>query len=182
MLGLNVSALLKSPLGTARDVELTDAHPQLGTELPAVAPLEASTRLLRTQEGILVRADFRTTLGLECSRCLSSFAVPVRARFEEEFRPTVNVATGLPVAPTEDAALWIDERHVLDLGEAVRQYLLTTLPLQPICRPDCKGLCPSCGADLNEGSCTCEAEPTGGPFSVLAELLAKGEDEERRIH
>ena len=77
----------------------------------------------------------RTAVTLECARCLNPFDREVAAHLEEEFSPTVNVTTGAPLPPPEDKALSIDDRHVLDLTEAVRQYLLTTLPMKAVCSP-----------------------------------------------
>ena len=67
-------------------------------------------------------------------------------------------------------ALRIDAEQVLDLSEAVRQYRETALPMQPLCRPGCAGLCPTCGRDLNLGACSCPEEPADARWSALAEL------------
>jgi uncharacterized protein len=172
MLAHNVASLLKTPLGTARDVEIDEPRPRLGNDVPPIGPVRGSARFMRTQDSILVRGHLSTTVELECSRCLEPFAMPVEIAFEEEFRPTVNITTGVPLEPAEDEALRIDEHHILDLTEIVRQYLLTELPLKPVCRPDCAGLCPNCGADLDQGPCACDAEPASGIFAALAPLLA----------
>jgi uncharacterized metal-binding protein YceD (DUF177 family) len=70
-----------------------------------------------------------------------------------------------------DEALRIDERHTLDLTETARQYLLTALPLQSVCSPSCKGLCPNCGANLNLGPCGCDEELPTNPFALLTSIL-----------
>jgi uncharacterized protein len=126
---------------------------------------------MRTGQGILVRGDVHTIVQLECSRCLEPVAVAVEAHVEDEFLPSVNVLSGEPLPVPEDEALRIDDRHILDLTEAVRQYLVTTLPLQPVCRADCRGLCPTCGADLNLAACDCGTDATSGPLAALGSLL-----------
>jgi uncharacterized protein len=114
---------------------------------------------------------------LECSRCLEPFDYPVSVQFDEEYLPSINVLTGAPLAAPDDDALRIDEHHILDLTEAVRQYLLTDIPLKPVCRADCPGLCPVCGREQSNGSCTCAIEESAqpNPFAALKELFPTGE-------
>jgi uncharacterized protein len=179
MLSFNVSELLKSPPGTTRDVGIEEDTPDLGPDLAVSAPIVGSARFCHSGSGILVDCELRTSVTLECARCLNAFEKTVSAQFEEEFSPTVNVTTGTPLPPPEDEALTIDDRHVLDLTEAVRQYLLTTLPMKPVCSPSCRGLCATCGADLNADACGCDAEPVTGPLAELARLVPRSEDVRR---
>jgi uncharacterized protein len=178
MLFHNVAALLKSPPGTNREVTIDAPSPRMHGEIILRSPVRGIARLHRTQQGIFVQFRADTTLELECSRCLELFEFPVNIQFDEEFLPTVNVLTGTPLGAPEDDALRIDEHHVLDLTEAVRQYLLTSIPLKPICRPDCPGLCPVCGREQVNGSCTCaedEDATSPNPFAALRALLPPNE-------
>ena len=155
----NVSQLLKSVVGTVRRYEMADSLADI-EDVAWVAPGEGTVEMTRTNRGILVRAQIESAASSICSRCLETFAQPLTVEFEEEFLPTVEVDTGVPI-PIEDAdahAFVIDERHTLDLREAIRQYALLGLPMQPICQPDCAGLCPQCGANLNLGQCDCPPE------------------------
>ena len=176
----NVSELLKSAMGASRQVTIDEPKPRFAHELHLVRPLEGKARLLRTPNGILVRAHMATSVELECSRCLEPVELDLAIDLDEEFRPSVNVLTGAPLAPPEDEALRIDERHVLDLTEAARQYLSTALPLQALCTATCRGLCPVCGMNLNQESCTCAPEPLApaGPFAALAQLVDSDENQE----
>jgi len=171
MLAINVAALLKSTPGTTRDLEIDDPRPRLGDDLPVIGPVTGRARLTRTQQGVLAQCTFRAKVELDCSRCLEPAPIEVETSATELFRPSVNVLTGAPLERAEDEALQIDERHMLDLSEMARQYFLLTLPLQPVCRPECRGLCPACGADLNLGDCSCPPETASGPFADLARLL-----------
>jgi uncharacterized protein len=104
-----------------------------------------------------VQGDVEADVELQCSRCLENFSVPVEASLEEEFQPTVDVMTGYVVkrdeAEENDAAFHIDANHMMDLTEPVRQAILVALPMKPLCREDCKGICAECGANLNEVDC-----------------------------
>ncbi len=178
----NVSELLKSAPGAARQVTMDEPAPRFGPDLHIVQPVRGTARFLRTQNGILARAELDTTVELECSRCLETIERDIAIDLEEEFRPSVHVTTGALLEPPEDDALRIDERHVLDLTEAARQYIETDVPLQPLCSEACRGLCPECGANLNQGACACGAEPTTGtgPFAALELLIDRDMDPQSR--
>jgi uncharacterized protein len=130
-------------------------------------------RLDRIPSGILVRGDVDGTLDLECSRCLEIFHAPLRIHVEEEFVPSVDIHSGAPLLPPDDGLSFvIDHNHILDLSEAVRQNALASLPINPVCRSDCAGLCPVCGANRNEDPCTCSEDEDGNrPFAALRSLL-----------
>jgi uncharacterized protein len=171
MLFYHASALLKEPAGATRNIEIDEPDPAFAAELGLGAPVTGTAHLMRTQEGIAVRADLHTVVLFECSRCLDPVSWELDAHLEELYRPAFNVMTGAPLEAGEDDALKIDEHHVLDMTEAARQYLLTNTPVSVLCQPDCKGLCPTCGINRNVESCSCDEEPASGPFGALAGLL-----------
>lgn len=179
MLAHNVAALLKSPPGTVRKVEIDEPSPALGPEWKASGPLRGGARFIRTQAGILAHAHVRGVFALECARCLEPFEWPVEVDFDEEYLPSISLSTGAPLPTSEDDAVRIDERHVLDLSEIMRQYLATAIPIQPVCRPDCAGICPGCGADLNTTSCGCAPGFSSDQFGALAVLLSQDDASER---
>lgn len=171
---INVAQLLKQPVGAVRQYELQEQLDLIDEGVVPVAPLIGTVHLLRTQRGVLVHLQARTQVQLACSRCLEPLTTPVEINFEEEFFPTIDIQSGLPIeAPEDDKAALIDANHVLDLGEMVRQYLLLSLPMHPLCREDCAGLCPHCGHNLNEGPCACPLEPVDSRWATLSELLHK---------
>jgi len=171
MLTYNVVALLKESAGATRNITIDEPHPRFEEELHLVGPVQGQAHFMRTQEGIAVRADVHTVTELECSRCLEPVPVMLDAHLEENFRPGFSVMTGAPMDAGEDDALWIDEHHELDLTEAARQYLMGLVPIGALCRPDCKGLCPTCGVNRNVELCRCAEEPVSGSFAALAALL-----------
>jgi uncharacterized protein len=80
--------------------------------------------------------------------------------------------TGTAVAvPDENAeAFRLDERHLLDIREALRQYIIAQMPMKPLCRPDCKGLCPECGTDRNTRTCSCTQRRLDPRWSALSQV------------
>jgi uncharacterized protein len=179
MIGVNVAQLLMLPQGTERRCSFDEEASALG-EAGVVAPVRGQASLVRTGPGILANCQFETALAGECARCLEATTTPVSGRFQEEFVPTVDVRTGVPLPDeVESEAFPIGEDHVLNLGEAIRQHVLMAAPLQPLCRPDCRGLCPECGHNLNEGACGCAPVTAGSPFNALRQLLENTEDRVR---
>jgi uncharacterized protein len=111
---------------------------------------------------------------LECSRCLELYVQDVPIRFAEEYIPTIDVVTGFPTdIPHESYAYRINEHHELDLDPAIREYGLLELPMQPLCRSDCAGLCPHCGANRNLERCQCTVKVADDRFATLRQLLSE---------
>jgi DUF177 domain-containing protein len=164
----NVSGLIQEGIGATRthDVEGT-------VQVEGRAPEQVAGRveMLRTKAGVLVRAHLDLVEPEVCSRCLRPLEEKVILKFEEEFLATLDVRSGEEIdeAPDPDA-FTIDENHMLDLTEAVRQYREVSLDMQPLCRPDCRGLCPHCGKDLNLGDCECDKGAVDDRWARLAAL------------
>ena len=180
-LTFNVAQLLKETVGATRSAtvvaELYRLAPDLGhdTEAADQPHLQGHVRLLRTDAGVLVRGQLDGAVDIPCSRCLAPVPTPLRVELDELDSQTVDVLTGKPAVPEDDdQALWIDEHHILDLREVLRQDVLITLPMHLLCREDCRGLCPTCGQDLNEGPCNCTPE-TDPRWAGLAALLKNNE-------
>jgi len=158
----NVAQLLKGSCGAIRVFEV-DEEPQFeigGARLSG--PIRGNVRLMRTQQGILVQAYLTVDAEMECSRCLKPARVTLETYLEEEFRSTIDINTGLRLGPQPDEIVdeeaLIDAHHILHLDEAARQELEASLPLKPLCREACAGICPRCGSDLNQGPCGCAPE------------------------
>lgn len=166
----NVAQLLKQPGGARRVYDIDAAEgPVFDAEVSVAAPFRGRLQFMRVGIGILVTGWLETTLELACTRCLAPLQTTVRFEIEEEFKPTLDINSGarLPQEPDQDPATLIDERHILDLGEVMRQDLLLSLPPSPVCRPDCRGLCPMCGQDWNEGSCACQIQAVDPRWAAL---------------
>jgi len=167
----NVAQLMKAPVGTSSENDIHEEDIQLDEDIKGIGPLKGHVRMRRTNQGLLVDGWVELTLELSCNRCLKEFELPMHVNFEEQFYPTIDVVSGLPLAPfDEDEIFPIDAHHHVDLTEAIRQNVLLDLPMVAICREDCKGLCPQCGQDFNLGSCECKPE-VDARLSVLKTLL-----------
>jgi uncharacterized protein len=153
----NVAQLLKEPIGSVRQYDLVEDISELDEELNTLGPLVGKVQMLRTHSGILVSGELSTAVRVTCNRCLEPIASPVRLEFEENFRPLTEVSTGRYILPNdfegttedlEDEALLINEQHILDLSEVVRQSIWLVAPMFPGCNWDGKGECPNLTAYL----------------------------------
>src|SRR5438067_7900760 len=170
----NVSGLVQEGIGATRSYQLDDF---VRIEGRAPERIGGSVELLRTRLGVLVRAHLRLVEAEACSRCLRPLEENVAIDFEEEF-PMVNDPLGERDEDLDPDAFLIEENQ-LDLSEAVRQYREVSLEMQPLCRADCRGLCPHCGSDLNTNACDCGREPVDSRWaglSALANALSEGKD------
>ncbi len=151
----NVSSLLKDAVGATRDYDL-DSRMRVDDEGSRRQQIVGRLTLLRTQDGVLVTANLRGVHADRCSRCLLELEIPIEIELEEEFVASVDVDTGAKMPSSQDADTFrIDGRHTLDVEDAIRQHWTTAVPIKPLCEPDCRGLCPRCGRDLNQGACSC---------------------------
>lgn len=155
----NVAQLLKEPTGATRRYELNETLIGLDEELKFLGPLVGVVQLLRTNSGVLATGELSTVVQATCNRCLAPIAVPVRFELEESFRPLTEVYTGRYLRPDEfegteadleDAALLINEQHILNLSEVVRQLVWTALPMYPGCNWVGAGQCPNLARRLAE--------------------------------
>jgi uncharacterized protein len=154
MLSYNVTDLLRSVPGTSREYPLTADAMRIDDDLAVAAPIQGTVRLANTGRGIIARGHLTTALPQTCSRCLVDTLSPVDVEFVEEALPSVDLESGTPLSHEADAEiLLLDDHHELDLTGAVRDAISLAEPIVVLCRPDCRGLCLSCGIDLN-------AEPT----------------------
>ncbi len=169
---INVSQLLKSPIGSVRNYEVREVVVIGGDD----SMVEGKASLVRTDRGILAKATLQTEVEVTCSRCLSLFSCPLTLNIEEEYFPTTDVVSGISLSlPEEPGCFTIDEHHELDLTEAIRQYALLATPMKLLCREDCVGLCPTCGHNLNQGPCGCLPQKANPSWSRLNRLtLEKG--------
>ena len=154
---INVAQQLKAPIGSVRNYEVSEIADIVGDGSGSM--VQGEILLTRTNRGILAKCRLHTNVEVSCSRCLSLFSCPLDLNIEEEYFPTTDVVSGasLPL-PDEPGSFTIDENHVLDLAETVCQYVQLAIPMKPLCREDCAGLCPNCGHNLNEGPCDCLSE------------------------
>jgi uncharacterized protein len=138
--------------------------------IPAVGPVLGEITVENTGSLLLVRGRLRAVLRLACARCLSDTEQTVEVEVEEEFASQGAGPEVVTVDREEPEASAISD-YVLDLHEFVRQQVMVRMPMAPLCRPDCRGICPQCGQNLNSGHCECEVEGSDARWAKLGQLL-----------
>ncbi|MDN5346598.1 MAG: hypothetical protein PWP65_162 [Clostridia bacterium] len=142
-----------------------------GQEIPFAGPVIVKVVVTNTGNTFLVNGKVNADLNLYCSRCLESFIYHLELPFEEQYC-SADFWQALP----EDLELKDEIRvftgDTIDLSPAVREALLLALPMKPLCRESCQGLCPGCGKDLNRGNCECHREDGDPRLAALAKLLS----------
>jgi uncharacterized protein len=155
-----------------------------GTGIPAArSPIHADLTAARAGRAVAVVGRLRAGLDLECARCLvaveTALDLPVSLLFVPT-RPTVDPQddplgsldlSGLPFTlPGEELELLDYAGQEIDLSQAVVDQVVLALPIQPLCREACRGLCAACGQDLNAGRCDCGSDPVDPRFAALKNL------------
>jgi len=154
MLLVDLRDLQRGPVETVGEVEPTDAALQ-GLELGLTGALKIRGRLQATGESdVLWRAALTGETHGACRRCLTELTLPVSATVDVLFSTDPDAADDPSVYPLAPRATHVDLRPVL------REELVLAVPAYLLCREDCAGLCPRCGADLNQGPHTCAVAET----------------------
>lgn len=144
--------------------------------LHRIAPVRAELSLQRKGDSrVEVSGFLRTGVRLACDRCLGQYDFPVDVNFhlvlevssDDDWRMKELECTGT------DLDIVLQAEPVADLADILRQQLFLSLPDKLICSPQCRGLCPQCGQDLNDGDCACMPAEQESPFAVLAKLKNK---------
>jgi uncharacterized protein len=144
-------------------------------ECEFLEPLKISVRAFRVRELFEVEGTFQTRVRLTCSRCLKDFDLPLESNFALTYTkelPDMKEASDeeeieLRVA---DIGLIYFRGEEINLRDGLQEQVVMAFPLRSLCAEACKGLCPQCGADLNQGDCGCKVEPTTNKFAALKDL------------
>jgi len=156
---INVGFLINQPIGYNRDIPFELDHFSFD-EILTVIDLKGNLNIDRTQSGLRVQAEFSAVTEAECGRCLTSFRQALHTEFEEIFTYEHN--------PLSDEETIIPEDGNIDFEPYVRDYLLLEVPINPVCKPDCRGLCDICGENLNLRDCGHDHEK---PRANMADAL-----------
>lgn len=161
------------------EVEFRDhrARPQdLGEVVTEITSVPwARLRLEKQGEQVLARGRYRAGVRLVCSRCLQPGQAELSGPVELVFSPPQAPAAEEVRLGGDDLDLVFFEGDELDLAQALRDEIGLNLPMAPLCRAECAGLCPVCGRDLNQGRCDCRRDQVDPRWAKLAKLEIKSE-------
>lgn len=135
-------------------------------QIEQMSPIEANLVATQQPNRVQVAGELRASLHVQCSRCLDVYESALVAPFDESFAN----------APGNDDVHVVDGNEV-DLDAFVEESVNLALDYRPLCREDCRGLCPVCGCNLNRETCSCDRQPRDVRWAALEDLLSKDESE-----
>lgn len=157
--------------------------PEEGLDLEEEEPIEPETagvaekaklrlNIRKTDSEVLLKGEITASLRLACSRCLKDFTRDVSIPVDLAYHPLdeLRVEEKYELRPDElNTGFYIEDE--VDLKELSKEQVLLNVPMKPLCSEDCKGICPRCGKDLNEGPCGCDLRQTDSRLKVLDKFL-----------
>jgi uncharacterized protein len=135
------------------------------------APARLHAVLHKDKDRYRLTGSVATRLEVPCSRCLEPFDVPVDSTFDFRYLPQA-LAGDRDEDPDHDPSTTFYRDEQIDLSELVREQCYLALPMKPLCRPDCHGLCPTCGTNLNHERCSCETKWVDPRLAALQALVS----------
>ena len=145
-------------------------------QFQVVAPVTLDLRVHKDRARFRLVGTVATELELSCSRCLESFRLPVDAAFDVRYLPQ-SENTGEEREIEDDDltdAFYRDE--TIDLGQLMEEQFYLALPMKPLCREACKGLCPGCGTNWNDASCECQVRWEDPRLAGLKALMNRDQE------
>ena len=133
-------------------------------ELEFLKPIESCVEMTKMGFDVYLDCTFSTCVLVECCRCLEKSPFDIKVRYRMLFVPAGEDTEGR----TAEDGVYLYRESTIDLADYICEAVRGELPRKPLCRPDCKGLCPHCGKNMNEGPCACtERDDTFHPFKNL---------------
>lgn len=164
LLRLNVGFIMAESAGYTRDFPIEIPAIHLPPDL-TLLDLNGTVRVTRTAQGLLVQANLQATVPAECVRCLIEFQQALQVEFTELYAFKRELIT------ETSELLLLPETGKIDLAPIVREEMLLAMPINPVHDPDCKGLCPICGENLNEDPDHQHDDPIDPRLDTLRSLL-----------
>jgi uncharacterized protein len=140
-----------------------------------VAPVELEFDIHKDKDKFRLVGRVRTELELTCSRCVESYAFPIDGEFDQRYLPSSDASTDVEREVEEDdleTSYYTDDQ--IDLSELMREQFYLALPMKPLCREDCQGLCAQCGTNLNTSRCDCAPVWEDPRLAALRDLKRNG--------
>lgn len=165
MIKLNVAEIRKKLVGErAFNYELEPSELEISSEeLELIGAVQAAGRMSNVGDVLLLEASLKAEVKRCCGRCLKEFTAVTQAEVVEKFYQAS--------AENIENDAFVYDSDVIDITDPLRESLLLAEPMQALCKEDCKGLCPVCGADLNQGDCGCDKLVVDPRLAALKQFI-----------
>ena len=144
-------------------------------ECQFVAPIKTALRAIRIGDMIEVTGEVNTFVRLPCGRCLKEYEIPLKSRFDLTYVHRIAGAQKdqdqeeVEISAAEIGLIYFEGEEI-NLQEGMQEQVIMAFPFKALCAENCKGLCATCGNDLNQGDCSCNRRPSNGQFAALKNL------------
>ena len=161
---INLRSVLQEERSSV-NYESSEVFPSLefgGESYSFRSPVRVRLQVTNTGKSLLVQGQVVTEINVPCGRCLEEFAFPLRIDYEDEW-----VRAGQATEEQEETA-FLFEKDAVEISPRILEQIMLALPMKFICTPECRGLCPTCGANLNKEQCRCAEKPIDPRLADLA--------------
>ncbi|MDR3271457.1 MAG: DUF177 domain-containing protein [Peptococcaceae bacterium] len=151
--------------GSTLHYDLREQFPAVefdGEQIVFVAPIHVQIAVTNAEKELWARGTIQSEMRVACSRCLEEFRQPLAIPYEDEW-----IAVGQATEEQAETAL-LFEKDEIEIQDRVMEQILLSLPMKTLCSADCRGLCPSCGQNLNLGQCQCREDTIDPRLAELA--------------
>lgn len=139
-------------------------------------PVFAKISIERSNSEVIIKGAIKSEIEQQCSRCLRNYTIEISTPIMAIYHPIEDINKEEQYElKEEELETGFYKNDILDIDEILIEQLLLNIPMKPLCSPDCKGLCPKCGTDLNVTSCNCNTAEIDPRLEVLKKLLERKE-------
>ncbi len=136
--------------------------------------VEIDAHIVKNADAIFIDGSIEAELKMECSRCLKEFSVTINPQFSVNYLPVLEGSNEEEFELNKaDMEIGFYKGDTFKLDDLIKEQIVLSIPLQPLCSLSCKGICPVCGQNLNIKGCNCEQENIKPQFAALKNLLKK---------
>ena len=172
---LHLSHVRQPETEVARRYE-PEAFAGRSNQVRVITPVSLAVRVHKDRDRFRLVGKVSTVLELSCSRCLEPFQQPVEAEFDVRYLPQSENSGEEREIEEDDLTEAFYRDDVIDLGQLMDEQFYLALPMKPLCREACKGLCPNCGTNLNDTTCDCQVRWEDPRLAGLKALMNRDKD------
>jgi len=169
---IEVNKLLNQTLRITRSLVRSGEY-RLTEGVKYAGPVDIDFTLTEKEGDLKIVGRFSTDLSISCDRCLASYEVPLEQEVDLLFIPRDHMPDEIDVELADEDMKIASYRNTIDLSQVIDEQVVLSLPMKNLCSEDCRGLCPRCGKNLNEGDCGCVEERVDERLLVLKEIKEK---------
>ena len=145
--------------------------------VPLLSPVKARLRIEKVGSEVLAQGEVTTRMELQCSRCLRNFPRDMDMNIYVVYHPVEELKDEeRHEVRADELDMGFYRNDELDIRDLIVEQILLNVPMKPLCRESCLGICPKCGADMNVSPCRCEQKETDPRLAILRKLLEEGKE------